>query len=435
MRRPLPPGVAEGDRRRRVFDTLEHGVIVHDADGVVRDWNPAALRMLAMTADQLRGRTALGESVQLFWDNHHPVSETRHPVGTVLQHALQRDGMTIEVRDADSGSTWIAVSTHAFEDDDRDDAFVATLTDVSAQREAELQNARYREIIDTLHASHRILEESPIGMCSVDPDGNVLRSNMAFLGLAGADATSVLPLLPTDDRATLREGFARLMDGNTPSVRIETRFRRRMGGATWCEITAVAMRLGMPDAAILLLIEDVTERRRRETRLRQLAERDPLTGLHNRRSFAHILEQRLATIDRRFRRSGTGWTLLLIDLDGFKEVNDTCGHAGGDAVLIAVAGAIRDRTRVADSVGRLGGDEFAVLFESSDASHGIAIGEQIIERITEAARTVHGAPPVTASIGIVRVRSGRSAEETLAEADRAMYAAKRAGKSRVMAGT
>jgi diguanylate cyclase (GGDEF)-like protein len=191
----------------------------------------------------------------------------------------------------------------------------------------------------------------------------------------------------------------------------------------------------MPDAAILLLIEDVTERRRRETRLRQLAERDPLTGLYNRRSFAHILEQRLATVDRRFRRSGTGWTLLLIDLDGFKEVNDTCGHAGGDAVLIAVAGAIRDRTRVADSVGRLGGDEFAVLFESSDASHGIAIGEQIIARIAEAARTVPGAPPVTASIGIVRVRSGRSAEETLAEADRAMYAAKRAGKSRVMAGT
>jgi diguanylate cyclase (GGDEF)-like protein/PAS domain S-box-containing protein len=435
MRRPLPAGVAEDERRRRVFDTLDHGVIVHDADGVVRDWNPAALRMLAVSADQLRGRAALDASRQLFWDNHHPVAGTDHPVGTVLQHALQRGGVTIEARAADGASTWIGVSTHAVDDEERDDAFVATLTDVTAQHEAEQQNARYREIIDTLHASHMILEESPIGMCSVDPDGNVLRSNMAFLGLAGADATSVLPLLPADDRATLREAFARLMDGNTPSVRIETRFRRPMGGATWCEITAVAMRQSMPDAAILLLIEDVTERRRRETRLRQLAERDPLTGLHNRRSFAQILEQRLATSDRRFRRSGTGWTLLLMDLDGFKEVNDTCGHAGGDAVLVAVAGAIRDRTRVADTVGRLGGDEFAVLFESADASHGIAIGEQIIARITEAARTVAGAPPVTASIGIVRVRSGRSAEETLVEADRAMYAAKRAGKSRVMAGT
>ena len=433
MRRPQPSGAIAGERHRRLFDTLDQGVIVHDADGVVLDWNPAALRMLAMTPEQVRGRTPRDAGTLLLWDNH-PVMEARHPVGTILQHALQRS-VTIEVRQRGGEPVWMTVASHAFDDDEFEHAFVATLTDVTAQRRAEDQNARYREIIDTLHASHRILEESPIGMCSVDVAGNILRSNMAFLGLAGADATSVLPLVPADDRATLHDAFARLMEGSAPSVRMETRFRRPVGGATWCEITAVAMRQGMADAAILLLIEDVTERRRRETRLRQLAERDPLTGLHNRRSFAHILEQRLTSLDGRTRRGSPAWTLLLIDLDGFKEVNDTCGHAGGDAVLVAVAGAIRDRTRVADTVGRLGGDEFAVLFESSDASNGIAIGEQIIARITEAARTVAGAPPVTASIGIVRVRPGCSAEEMLAEADRAMYAAKRAGKSRVMTGT
>jgi diguanylate cyclase (GGDEF)-like protein len=189
------------------------------------------------------------------------------------------------------------------------------------------------------------------------------------------------------------------------------------------------MRQGLPDAAILLLVNDVTERRRREARLRQLAERDPLTGLHNRRSFVHVLRERLGALDRG-RRGDTDWTLMLIDLDGFKEVNDTCGHAGGDAVLIAVAAGIRDRTRVEDTVGRLGGDEFAVLLQSRAGTDARAIGEEMIVRITAAARSVTGAPPVAASIGIVHLRSGHSPDDTLAAADRAMYEAKRAGKAR-----
>jgi diguanylate cyclase (GGDEF)-like protein len=190
------------------------------------------------------------------------------------------------------------------------------------------------------------------------------------------------------------------------------------------------MRQGLPDAAILLLINDVTERRRREVRLRQLAEMDPLTGLHNRRSFVHALRERLASLERP-RRAGGDWALLLIDLDGFKDVNDTCGHAAGDAVLVAVASAIRDRTRLDDTVGRLGGDEFAVLFRSGieDAA---TIGEQIIARIATAALSVPGTPPVSASVGIVRLRPARRAEDVLEAADDAMYQAKRAGKARVV---
>ncbi len=254
---------------------------------------------------------------------------------------------------------------------------------------------------------------------------------MAFLALAGADAVSIFDIVPDEDRGTFRHAFARLMEGGSPSVRLETRMRRPDGVEIWCEATAVAMRRGLPDAAILLLINDVTERRQRELRLRQLAERDPLTGLHNRRSFVHALRQRLASLERPRRRSSGEWALLLIDLDGFKEVNDTGGHASGDAVLVAVADAIRDRTRVDDTVGRLGGDEFAVLFRSEMAD-ALQVGEQIIARIARAASTVRGAPPVTASVGIVRLRAGRTVDEMLDAADRAMYRAKRAGKARAI---
>jgi diguanylate cyclase (GGDEF)-like protein/PAS domain S-box-containing protein len=422
------PGDAD---RRRVFDTLDEGVVVQDADGAVRDFNAAALRMLGLTPEQLRGRAPVDAHWNVSWENGTPLRSVDRPLRTVLQTALERGRLAVGVREG-AATRWLAISSHlVYDDEDARETVVSTMTDVTAQREMELQNAHYREIIDTLNASYHILEESPIGMCSVDAQGTVLRGNMAFLTLGGAEQTSILALVPDDDRPVLRDAFARLIDGLTPSVRIETRIRRPTGAATWCEITAVAMRQGLPDAAILLLINDVTERRRREARLRQLAERDPLTGLHNRRSFEHVLRERLSSLEQG-RRAGADWTLMLIDLDGFKEVNDTCGHARGDAVLVAVAAGIRDRTRVDDVVGRLGGDEFAVLLQSRAALDATAIGEDIIARISAAARTVEGAPPVSASIGIVHLRPGRSADVTLAAADQAMYEAKRAGKARVV---
>jgi len=432
MADPLPSSGGGAERHRRLFDTLDEGVVVQDTSGAVRDWNAAALDMLGVTPEQLRGRAPVDPGWQITSDGDLVAAGSGDRVGTLLRRALEGGSITVAVRRRDAPARWISLSSHIVYDDDQGgETIVSTMTDVTAQRDAEQQNAHYREIIDTLDASYRILEESPIGMCSVDVDGKVLRSNMAFLALGGAETTSILELVPDEDRATLRHEFARRLEGRTPSVRIETRVRRPTNVETWCEITAVAMRQGLPDAAILLLINDVTERRRREVRLRQLAERDPLTGLHNRRSFVHALRERLAALDRPVRRAGGGWTLLLIDLDGFKEVNDTCGHAVGDAVLVAVASAIRDRTRLDDTVGRLGGDEFAVLFRS-DVADTVAIGEQIIERIAHAARGVAGAPPVTASVGIVRLRAGRRAEEMLEAADRAMYRAKRAGKARAV---
>lgn len=432
MTEPTPSVVGNAKRRRRVFDALDEGVVVQAMDGSVREWNEPALRMFGLTPDQLCGRAPLDSRWHVTWEDRTPVA-SEQPMQTVLREALAREHVTVAVRKPDGSSAWVSIAGHVVgDDDDGGETIVSTLRDVTAQRDVELENARYRDIIDTLDASYRILEESPIGMCSVDGDGNVLRNNMAFLALGGADAaaTSVLNLVPGDDRETLRDAFARLLDGRTASVRIETRIHPPTGNATWCELTAVAMRQGSPDAAILLLINDVTERRRRESRLRQLAERDPLTGLHNRRSFVRVLRERLAALQRPARRPDMAWTLMLIDLDGFKDVNDTCGHPAGDAVLVAVAAGIRDRTRVDDTVGRLGGDEFAVLLQSREESHAIAIGNDIIARIAEAARSVEGAPPVTASIGIVHLRPGRGADATLAAADSAMYDAKRAGKAR-----
>jgi diguanylate cyclase (GGDEF)-like protein/PAS domain S-box-containing protein len=433
MAEPLPTFRGGLPERRRLFDALDVGVVVQDGDGTVRDWNAAALRMLALGAEQIQGRQPAHPGWHVRPEGHGAPFDPREPARGLLQRAFERGGLTVAIQSPHGATSWVAIASHLIQDDDAAGrpAIVSTMTDVTAQHETERQNAHYRQIVETLDASYRILEESPVGMCSVDVDGTILRSNMAFLALAGAETSSILTLVSEEDGAILRHGFARLMAGRTASVRIETRIRRPDGTATWCELTAVAMRQGLPDAAILLLANDVTERRRREARLRQLAERDPLTGLHNRRSFVHALRGRLSALERSPRRAGGDWMLLIIDLDGFKLVNDTCGHATGDAVLVAVAAAIRDRTRLEDTVGRLGGDEFAVLFRS-DLTDAAAIGQEIVGRIAAAARSVPGAPPVTASVGSVRLRPGYRAEDGLAAADAAMYRAKRAGKARVV---
>ncbi len=415
-----------------LLDALDEGVIVTAGDAV-RDCNAAALYLLGMTAEQLRGREPLGPGWLAMWDHGAPLDDARRALRLAFQHARERGTITIGIHRHDGSRGWIALSCRVARDEEQpgQELFVYTLRDLTAQRELEHENAHYREIVDTLHASYSILEQSPIAMCSIDVTGQVVRGNMAFLALAGAETTSILSLVPDEERDALRDAFAKLGDevGAAAAAR-DARRAGPAGGSTWCEITAVPMHEGLPDAAILLLINDVTERRRRETRLRQLAERDALTGVHNRRSFLQVLRERLVSLDRPGRRADAEWTLMLIDLDGFKDVNDTCGHAGGDAVLVAVAGGIRDRTRLDDIVARLGGDEFAVLMQSRIPSDAIAIGDQIIARISEAARSVPGAPPVTASIGIVRLRPGRGADATLAAADAAMYDAKRAGKAR-----
>jgi diguanylate cyclase (GGDEF)-like protein/PAS domain S-box-containing protein len=428
------PG-AESERLPRLLDALDEGVIVAAGDAV-RDCNAAALSLLGMTAEQLRGKEPVGPGWLVFWDRGTPLDDAPRALRLAFRHARERGTIDLGIHRQDGSRGWMTLSCRVAADDveDGQELFVYTLRDLTAQRELEQENVHYRQIVDTLHASYSILEQSPIAMCSVEVDGRVVRGNMAFLTLAGAETTSILSLVPEEERDALIDAFAKLGNGSPP-LRLETRIRRPAGGATWCEVTAVAMDQGLPDAAILLLINDVTERRRRETRLRQLAERDPLTGVHNRRSFLQVLRERLASLERLGRRADAEWYLMLIDLDGFKHVNDTCGHAGGDAVLIAVAAGIRERMRLDDVVARLGGDEFAVLMQSGVASDALAVGEQIIARIAESAKTFAGAPPVTASIGIVRLRAGRGADATLGAADAAMYDAKRAGKGRcVVAG-
>ena len=152
-----------------------------------------------------------------------------------------------------------------------------------------------------------------------------------------------------------------------------------------------------------------------------LAATDPLTGCLNRRAF-------LDRLDRAASPAGEGWMVCLVDLDGFKGVNDRSGHAAGDVVLRSVTAALGGVVRETDTVARLGGDEFAVLARTDPDD-----GEPLAVRLRDAVARVGAGAGVTASVGVTVVGPGDAATEVLGRADQAMYRAKGAGGNRVTA--
>mgnify|MGYP002778417291 FL=1 len=156
------------------------------------------------------------------------------------------------------------------------------------------------------------------------------------------------------------------------------------------------------------------------------ARTDPLTGLMNRLALAEAAAPALA----RARRSGSPLSLVLLDIDRFKQVNDVHGHAAGDAVLVGIAALLRGRLRAGDSCARLGGEEFLLLLPDTGEAQALQVAESL--RVQVAASDVAGVGGCTASFGVSTGRGGADFDTLLREADRAMYAAKAAGRNRVV---
>jgi len=229
-----------------------------------------------------------------------------------------------------------------------------------------------------------------------------------------------------EDRSELDTGLYACRNGQSSALESEHRLRSSDGTYRWVHCRALAIP-GSPSPATRLVgsVTDITDRRDLEEQLRHQALHDSLTGLPNRALVLDRAERMLAAA----RRTHGSASLLFIDLDNFKEVNDGFGHATGDELLAAVATRLRRVTRDTDTVARLGGDEFVVLVENgamADASGLLA------ERVQDVLR-----PPfnlggheylVSASIGIATATDG-TAENLLQEADVAMYKAKSSGKN------
>ena len=238
--------------------------------------------------------------------------------------------------------------------------------------------------------------------------------------------TPLTALLATSDRARLREFFGGVCDA--PGVPMPLDFPMRRKDGSTCQLESVFNNL-LPDsnvAGVVVTARDVTERRALEDQLTHQAFHDSLTGLANRALFADRVTHAL---ERGLRRENL-FAVLLIDLDDFKTVNDSLGHAAGDELLVGVARRLEDCLRPEDTCARLGGDEFAILIESiSGADAAIVVARRVLAAIGEPVSVLGPEMIVDASVGIALGSGRQSTSELLRSADLAMYRAKSEGKS------
>lgn len=296
--------------------------------------------------------------------------------------------------------------------------------------------ARARAALRALRESEELFRaafrNAAVGMTLLAADGQVVRVNSRLCDMLGYPETELLrrsfpQLLHPDDRPRLLRYLHRA--GGAPDHHgVECRYLRAGGAAIWCQIasSAIADESGQVAHHVLQLI-DITARKQAEDYLTQLAHYDLLTGIPNRALF----HQRLGQAISQARRHQSQLALLFVDLDGFKAVNDTMGHAAGDLLLQVVAERITQCVRADDTVARLAGDEFTILLprvRGTEAAERVArtIVRELARPVVAQERILH----VTSSIGVALFPdAGHDVETLLAAADAAMYAAKSRGKN------
>jgi len=301
---------------------------------------------------------------------------------------------------------------------------VAVIVDVTARRAADgvarPSDAHFEQVF----------ERAPIGTGLIDLNGRWTLVNRALCEITGYTTDELIGLrfaeiTHPDDVDNDAAQHAELLAGVIPAFQIEKRYFTA-AGETLSAILSISLVRDTESAPLHFIaqLQDISERKRLEEQLRHLADHDPLTGLRNRRLFENDLRLQVA----RAQRYGEQAAVMMVDLDAFKAINDLHGHKVGDETLRAIATALTRRLRETDLVARLGGDEFAVLLPHAD-EQGTALVADGLVRVIAACSIDLGDTVVhpSGSVGAAMIdRDTVSAEQVLDEADRAMYAAKRA---------
>jgi diguanylate cyclase (GGDEF)-like protein/PAS domain S-box-containing protein len=314
------------------------------------------------------------------------------------------------------------------DEDERPVQFISQIADITEQKHAAAALAEAEERFRSA------FEGAPIGLVLLDPVGRFAEVNDAFCAIVGYGRQQLLgidfnTITHPEDAAEDGRVLHELLAGQRSSLTSEKRFLHGEGHAVHCAVQATVLRAGDGSPAnVLAHVQDVTERKRHEQQLQYLADHDALTGLLNRRAFNRALQKHAELVER----YGPAGSIVVIDLDQFKYVNDTLGHHAGDQLIVAAATLLARRLRATDVLARLGGDEFGVLLPKAGPAAAELVAQGLLQTLRGAAIATAGVErTITASIGVASFEHARGAgaEEVLVNADLAMYDAKEEGRN------
>ncbi|MFK8023776.1 MAG: EAL domain-containing protein [Ilumatobacter sp.] len=407
------------------------GVATMRPDRSIEFANDALCRILGRSAEELAGRTFAELTHR---DDAHLDTEGATDDGD--EHASSRH---VEKRYLRPGgdTVWARVATSSVYDDDGVLVrLVKHVEDITARRQAEIQagraEARLRATFDDAGVAMALVH------VDADPPGRLVEANPAFEALTGIDAAEVgdhgiLDVLHPGERADFAEKLLNLVQPSAERFSVQAKVESP-DDERWARIVAAPVDEGeLAGAFAVVHLEDITEQHLAQEKLAEVALHDPLTGLANR----SLIFDRIANAQLRAERSGKHLGVLFMDLDTFKDVNDSLGHHAGDQLLIEIAERLKDSIRPSDTAARLGGDEFVILCDELDEDPAEAQRE-----LESVAKRVHGVfeRPIalgaidafcTGSIGMELVQgTSMSAQTAIGHADAAMYRAKARGRSR-----
>ncbi|TCJ11522.1 diguanylate cyclase [Parasulfuritortus cantonensis] len=413
MRRSMNEAAMLAERSDLLLSSLGEGVYGVDNQGKCMFINPAALAMLGLDEADVHGC----DPHELFHDRHpdgsaYPRQEC--PVHQTLVDGRRRKSEEAFLHKGEFFPVQLVITPML-----REGGIVGAVVvfqDLSERRRAELE---YKTILQT----------ATDGYLMIDLDGRLLDTNDAGCAMLGYSRQEMLRMHLADIEADSSpvEALQRNHEVRRRGHALfETRHRRRDGSVIDVEVSTTY--LDIQGGVLVTFFRDITERKQSELQIRQLAYYDTLTNLPNRRllldRFSHAIAQA-----RRFQRA---LAVMFLDLDRFKQVNDSLGHDAGDELLRQVAKRLTGCVRAGDTVARPGGDEFVVLLAEIAHPHDAElIAEKIIATFHEAFPIQDQTVRITTSIGIAvyPVDGTDDVQELMKKADMAMYSAKEAGRN------
>jgi diguanylate cyclase (GGDEF)-like protein len=398
---------------------MPQGLVLFDAERRLLMSNERFCAIYGLPADMMKPGLTTAELVQ------HIAARGFMPDDTAVEEfeslaaersrqlVVSADGRTIALfRIAVPGGGWIA--THE---------------DITEQRHADRQLAENASALRRANERFDVaINNMPQGVCLFDAQQRVVVANTRYAELYHLDpvqvksGTTLTQIL--EARRSRGTNFAVAPDTYVSVNVTKTQETQELADG---RIVSISRRL-LSDGGWLTSHEDITERAQSERRIAYMAQHDMLTGLANRAQFAEKLDE----VSKRHNRHGTGFAVFMLDLDRFKAVNDTLGHAAGDLLLKQVATRLKGSLRETDVLARLGGDEFAIIQEgeAEQRQAALTVARRIVDVMSKPFDLDGRSASIGTSIGIAFApEHGDDPGELMKRADMALYAAKGAGRN------